>query len=190
MAAVTPFVWWDRDLTLFDHPYNNTRRNERAVEIACLLSWLAGKTGRTLELGNVLRHYLAHDHRVVDRYERALGVANIDIFDETGRYRWIFSVSTVEHVRWDEQPKDPEGSVNALHHLRSLLKPNGELFVTAPLGHHPTLDDYLMDGGDADRACTFVREGDSWRQTEHLTWRPYGKTTIWADSVWIGEWKG
>lgn len=190
--ASAQFEWWGHPLPYFDHPYNTTALNERAVEIPIAMHWLRGRTGRGLEVGNVLGHYGFRGHRVVDRYERAPGVEHLDVFEIDGSYRWVVSISTVEHVRWDEPGDRCEaGSVDALTHLRALVAPGGGLLVTVPLGHHPALDAYLF-GGDtgARRACTLVRGLDGWRQTESLTWRPYGQETAWAGSVWVGEWEG
>lgn len=184
------FTWWSQPLDLFDHPYNDTIRNERAVEVPIANHWLRGRGCRGLELGNVLAHYGTSGHRVIDRYEQGAHIDNIDVFDADGEYRWIISISTVEHVRFDEEPRDLEAAVRVLGLLRSLLAPGGDLLVTVPLGHHPYLDRYLMTGADAQRVCTFVRCGDGWQQTNRLTWKPYGATTPWAESVWIGEWKG
>lgn len=180
------FTYWGTVLDYFEHPYNTTGLNERAVEIPIVREWLPDGDG--LELGNVLGHYQPVTHRVVDRHER--GVENVDVFDLTGQYDWVLSVSTIEHVRWDppEQP-DPHGAIRALRHLESLVKPGGQMLATVPLGHHPHLDELLMSGQTgASRACTLIRHGRGWRQTHSLTWEPYGKTTKWAESVWIGEW--
>lgn len=193
MAAVTAqdtFEWWGVTLPLFTHPYNSTAQNERAVEVACVLCWLTRCHGEGLEVGNVLQHYGPVCHRIIDRYEKAAGVEPLDVFDVTGRYDWVLSVSTLEHVRWDEPEKDPDGAVRALQHLRSLLRPAGRMIVTVPLGHHLWLDRHLLtEDTGVTRACTLVQDETGWRQTERPLWRPYGRRTIWAESVWIGEWQ-
>src|SRR6266498_2275420 len=59
------------------HRYNNTYRNERAVEIAIATWFLSGtESGRVLEVGNVLAHYGVTGQTVVDKYEPASGVIN------------------------------------------------------------------------------------------------------------------
>lgn len=181
------FTYWGSTFDYFDHPYNTTVLNERAVEIPIVRDWLPD--GEGLEVGNVLSHYQPVTHRVVDRHER--GVENLDVFDITGEYDWVLSISTLEHVRWDPpEPQDPNGSIRALQHLRGLLRPGGRMLVTVPLGHQPHLDAVLMaNETGATRACTLVRHGDGWRQTHSLRWEPYGKSTKWAESVWIGEWQ-
>lgn len=188
MTTTETFDHWDTEHTYFDDPYNNTRRNERAVEIPIALGY-AGP-GHGLEVGNVLGHYGVFGHRVVDRYEPANGVEPLDVFDITGRYDWIIAISTLEHVRWDPpEEQDPTGAIAALRHLESLLAPAGKMLVTIPFGHNPALDDLILSGDSgATRECTLIRHDDGWIQTARVHWEPYGKTTIWAESVWIGEW--
>lgn len=185
---MTQFVWHGRRLELFNHPYNTTIRNERAVEIAVAITWLAERRGRGLEVGNVLSHYLTAAHEIVDLHERAPGVRNIDVFDVDGTYDWVVSVSTMEHVHWDDE-RDPDAAAAAVGHLRGLLAPGGRMLVTVPLGWHPHLDQAIRTGAlDAARDCVMVRCGGTWVQHTRDVWRPYGVSTPWAEAVWIGEW--
>lgn len=178
------FRYFGEEFEGVDHSYNDTACNERFVELAVAFDWFAGlPPADGLEVGNVVSHYFGlTGHRVVDLYEVAEGVDNIDVFDITGRYSWILSVSTLEHIG---------DAVGALDHLRSLLAPDGRMLVTIGSGQHQALDNYLATGAGAERCCTLIRGGDGgWHQTEHLTFLQYGLTTRWAESVWIGEFSG
>lgn len=178
------FTAWGDQYEGLDHPYNSTILNERAVEIPLAQMFLASVDGVGLELGNVLGHYMPRTWRVVDKYE---GPEKLDVFDIRGTFDWVVAISTLEHVRWDlPERREGGGSVRALEHLRSLLAPGGRMFVTVPLTCNPPLDEYLFDC-DALRCATFVRRGSSWLQTKKLTSKPYGMSTPWAESVWIGE---
>jgi hypothetical protein len=171
----------------FDHPYNTTICNERAVEVPLALSFLSRVNGAGLEVGNVLSHYVDTSWRVVDKYE---GPERVDVFDIVGEFDFIVAISTLEHVGWDyPEPRERGRAVDALAHLRSLLGVDGRMFVTVPMGCNPSLDDYLLDC-DAVRCATLVRHGSSWRQTKKLTSKPYGASTMWAESVWVGEFGG
>jgi len=183
------FTYHGTRLAGVDHHYNTTISNERAVELAVAFHWLQGRTGTGLEVGNVLGHYGTIGHRVVDRYEKAPRVENVSVFDVTGSFDWIVTLSTLEHVGWDEHPQDPGAAARALRHLRSLLNPGGALLVTVPLGYHPPFDQFLLGDHGAARAATLVRSGSSWRQTKNLTSKPYGASTPWAEAVWIGEYE-
>jgi SAM-dependent methyltransferase len=185
------FTWWGRDLSYFHHMYNCTWLNERAVELPIAFAFRTGRSDNGLEIGNVLSHYDVTGHHVVDRYEAAPGVENADVFDISGSYDWIIAISTLEHVRWDEEPKDIGGSLAAIQHLRSLLAPGGEMLVTVPTGAHPGLDVAIADDfTGASRACTFTRSEDDlqvWVQDPEIKISPYGDRTDWASTVWIGE---
>ena len=142
--------------------YGQTWRNERTVEIAIARHFLSvGTTGRVLEVGNVLHHYGIRGHDVLDRYERAVpGVINEDVitFDPGTRYDTIVSLSTLEHVRCDEEDKDPRGSTKALDNLRGLLAPGGRMLVTVPVDWNAGLDADLASGRFAlDRGVFYQR---------------------------------
>jgi SAM-dependent methyltransferase len=177
-------IRWDgHDLALIDHPHNTTILNERSVELAVAFQFLSEVLGDGLEVGNVISHYRQSSHRIVDLYERADGVDNVDVFDITGSYDWILSISTVEHVYWDDQG-NPTGATRAVKHLRSLLRPGGRLLVSVPLGWNPPLDELLPL--DADLWACYWRDGSGWSSGD-LTLVEYGPR--WANAVWIGEWR-
>lgn len=196
------FDWHGVELDLLDHPYNATATNERAVEVPVAWEWAREHArDRGLEFGNVLSHYgPLPSRRIVDRYEEAPDVENLDLFSVGGSYDWIVSVSTVEHVRADELPRNPFGGVAALMHLVGLLAPGGHMLVTVGLGQNEMLDalltgPYRWPGAPA-RATTVVRDhlrsGLPWVRTDPPTWAPYTEWTPdrpnTANSVWIGEW--
>jgi hypothetical protein len=131
------------------HRYNATWRNERAVEVAIARGFLAGMPpDRVLEIGNVLSHYGPISHDVVDKYERAESIRNEDVcnFKSDKKYALILSISTLEHVGWDEEPRDPSKVLRAFENLQSLLTPEGKLVVTIPLGYNPSLDRMIEEG--------------------------------------------
>lgn len=141
---MSTFVGIDGEpLAYLDHPYNAARTNERAVEVPVALRWVRRQAGRGLEVGNVLSHYVSSTPWTrVDRYEIADGVINVDIeeWDPGHLYNWAVSLSTFEHIGWDDEPRDPAKVFGAVSHLRSLLAPGGHALVSFPLGHHPELD--------------------------------------------------
>lgn len=181
-------------LELLAHPHNTTWLNERTVEIPVALHVLeALPDARVLEVGNVLANYCDHRHEVVDKYERAAGVMNTDIVDfhPDGAYDLVVSISTIEHIGWDEDVREPEKIQLALEHLRSLLAPGGMLLVTVPAGYNPWLDQALRDGRVAfEELHAFRRAGRSlrWIPAKYeevaglkLTRRPY-----WPRAVFVG----
>lgn len=189
----------------FDHPYNTTALNERAVELAMVQQFLImrhnweGRLGEVLEVGNVLSHYEGSialpSRRVVDRFEVAPGVENIDVFDIEGTYDTIISISTIEHVGVDDGTDSPMGAFHAITHLRQRLAPGGRFFCTFPTGWNQRLDIFLGAGTISRMALSdqfFVRDGVNWVErvrNPHDGFQPYpyGVTQPWAEAVWVGE---
>ena len=131
----------------FWHPYNTTWRNERSVEIPVILDFLAQYSPTsTLEIGNVLSHYIKTPHMVVDKYEKRKKVIALDIVDyhPERKFDLIISISTIEHIGWDESPPQKGKHLKAIKQIRSLLNQRGLLIITAPLGHNTDLDNDLF----------------------------------------------
>ena len=144
------FIFNGKTYYYFVHKYNTTWKNERAVEVPIIWDIVRehyrwGK--RVLEVGNVLSHYFRIFHDVLDKYEIAEGVINQDVVDfkPTWKYDLIVSISTLEHVGWDEEPKEPEKVLKAFENLKQCLNPGGKIIVTLPLGYNPELDELLKE---------------------------------------------
>jgi len=122
--------------------YNATWTAERKIELPIFLEIVRQTNGAILEVGNVLQHYAKVRHDIVDKYEKYPGVVNEDAVDfkPKKKYDLIISISTLEHVGWDESVKDPEKPLKAIKNLISLLKPQGKLVFSFPLGYNPHLD--------------------------------------------------
>jgi SAM-dependent methyltransferase len=133
----------------FTHRYHYTWLNERAVEIALAQRVLADHPGaRVLEIGNVLGHYQQVSHTVVDKYEQAPGVHNVDVadLDLGAEFDLVIAISTLEHVGLDEDVANPEKPARAVARLREHLAPGGLLWVTHPVGYNPALDEQIRTG--------------------------------------------
>jgi hypothetical protein len=127
-----------------------TWRTERSVEIPIVWKIVNEnqiKNKKILEVGNVLYQRFPISLDVVDKYEVMKGVINEDIveFNPTKKYDLIASISTMEHVGWDEKPRDPPKILRGLQKLKTLLSPSGQLIVTMPLGYNQYLDDLIKD---------------------------------------------
>jgi 2-polyprenyl-3-methyl-5-hydroxy-6-metoxy-1,4-benzoquinol methylase len=149
---------------------------------------------KILEIGNVLSHYYNFEHVIVDKYEIANGVINQDVVDfkSTEKYDLIVSISTLEHVGWDETPRDDMKIIRAIENLKSLVKPNGGMIVvTFPLGYNFALDKLLKDKAiQFTEQYYFVRisKGNEWKEA---SWKDvqnakYGKPFPFANALVIG----
>jgi hypothetical protein len=145
------FALGGREYPYLRHRYSDTSSSERAVELPVALALLRDRrtapVGDVLEVGNVLTHYTRSDHLVVDLYDHSPGVVHEDIASFTGGpFGLVLSVSTVEHIGWDESPRDLGKAVRAVRHMASLLAPGGVMLVTIPVGYHRFLDDAVAGG--------------------------------------------
>ena len=132
----------------FYRKYNNTWNNERAVEIPIIWEIVNRyKNKDILEVGNVLSHYFSINHNIVDKYEIADYVINVDVvgYHPNKNYDLIISISTLEHIGWDEIPKDPIKILTAINNLLTILKKNGKIIITLPVGLNPYLDKLLRE---------------------------------------------
>jgi hypothetical protein len=142
------FFFKDKKLEYFFHPQNHTWANERAIEIPLVLSLIKNPPREDiLEIGNVLSHYVRTGWDILDKYERSKGVINKDALDfkPFKKYRYIISISTLEHIGFDEIPKDDKKILNTISNLKeNCLEKNGKIILTVPIGLNPNLDNLLL----------------------------------------------
>ena len=155
----------------------------------------SGRAGpRILELGNVLGNYAPTSHDVVDRYEQGNGVRNIDVFDVDGSYDLVLSISTIEHIGWDERPVDPDRAASAVRHLQSLVAEGGSTLITVPVGYHPELDRAIVAGAvefDEVRALSCSYPAAEWREVEPraiVDTARYDRLLYRANAVLVCRW--
>jgi SAM-dependent methyltransferase len=167
------FEFEGRKLEYFYHRYNMTWASERCIEVPIARDYLSRFAGRAaLEVGNVLSHYGPVTHEVLDKFEKGPCVINEDIvtFAPGKAYDLILSVSTFEHIGFDDEAAEPSGEKirAALGACRRLLKPDGLLVITVPIGYNPHLDALIRTGGlGARREIFFKRTGQlEWRSVD------------------------
>lgn len=178
----------DRAYPYFVHRYNMTWRNERAIEVPIAFELIQQARGkRILEVGNVLSHYFDFEHDVLDKYENAPGVFAQDVVDfkPSAPYDLIISISTLEHVGWDETPRDAGKVPRAVAAMRSWLAPGGQMLVTVPIGYNDYLDEHLKSGSlrfDENRYFKRTTRDNQWQESswDELVGAKYGEP--YADS--------
>jgi hypothetical protein len=143
------FTYQGKSLDYFYHRYNVTWCNERAMEVAIGKLYLDQvSSSDILEVGNVMKHYFPiENHPVVDKFENGIGVMNCDILDfSTGqKFDLILSISTFEHIGFDEEPKGDTKIARAIEHCRKMLTASGKLVITASAGYNPVFDNLMLD---------------------------------------------
>lgn len=188
------FNFHGRGYRYFIHRYNNTWLNERTIEIPII--WKLVKEynpQEVLEIGNVLSHYFSVNHDIVDKYEKAGRIINQDAvsFNPGKQYRLIASISTLEHVGWDEKPRDPEKFLRAVENLRNLLSPGGQMVVTLPMGYNVYLDDLLKRGEKIFDRCHYLKRISRDNRWTEVDWRDienakYGQPFPFANAIVVG----
>jgi SAM-dependent methyltransferase len=192
LRGPVPFDFGGERFGHFVHPF--ILDNERTVEIPLALRRVERhRGGRILEVGNVLSAFARFDHVVVDKYENAEGVINEDIVDYRPDHLFdlILCISTLEHVGWDETPRDEAKIPRALDAMRSLLAPGGEALVTLPLGYNANLDHLLADGAlrfDAIRYLRRVSADNRWVEAsrEEVAGAEFGRPFSCANALVVG----
>ncbi len=176
----------------FIHPYNTTWKCERAVEIPIVMDLISRKgNANILEIGNVLSHYFRFEHDIVDKYEKAEGVINVDVLDFVADkpYELIVAISTLEHVGWDEEPREPQKFLRCIHHLKKLISKGGTLMFTVPGGYNSYVDDIIRKRAiEQAQFYHFKRTGmNRWAQTEFgdIDGLPYGSPWGAANALTI-----
>lgn len=124
-------------------PVNNW--SERAVELPIAFNFLAkfisnnDKVNKILEVANVLYYYEnslseyigIRPRRIVDKFEQALGIDNVDCMDlqSEEKYQVIVSVSTVEHIGQGVEPSSGSyGEKSAVRDLETPLKAIAKIY--------------------------------------------------------------
>jgi hypothetical protein len=194
LFASQTFVFADKKHCYVIHPF--TLNNERTVEIAIATEFICGKSGEILEVGNVLSNYCSFSHDVVDKYELTPGVINEDIvsFAPPKKYDTIVTISTLEHVGWDETPRTPEKILQAIEHLKNLLADGGELLATMPIGYNCYLDQIIREKRTGFAGVKFLvrtTEDNQWREAglEEAMTKQFGKPYSCANAIMVGTFR-
>jgi hypothetical protein len=189
------FIFKVIEYEYFYHPYNLSWANVRAVELPILIRKLKSYEGKAiLEIGNGLSHYMLTQWDIVDKYEKDIGVINEDVvnFKSQKKYELIISISTLEHVGFDESPKDPGKILIAIENLRkNCLREGGEIIVTLPVGYNPEMDKLLFLeklGFDKKYYMKRISWNNKWKQAtiDELKMIKNNPTSIASDGLVIG----
>jgi len=127
----------------FDHPYNKTITNERAVEIVLGLRYIDLTRGDLVEIGAVTPYYVNSNHEIVDPSDRMATTKefaeNYDNYNDKN----VLSISTIEHMGMADRFSGPEKIKNetlAFDVLNKIYKESKSCFITWPIGYNLELD--------------------------------------------------
>jgi hypothetical protein len=78
--------------------------------------------------------------------------------------------------------------------MKSLLNPQGEIYITLPIGENPHLNNYLYEGRlQFDKQYNFIRvDRTEWRQTEwqNIAFAQHNKPFRFGNAMVIGYIQG
>ncbi len=194
------FEYQGRTLPLTYHRHNVTWANERAVEVSIAREYLDRCAGKcVLEIGNVTSHYFGVRHLILDKYEKgtdSVPVINQDVVDfaTDRRFDLILSVSTVEHIGFDDDGDSRQKIPLTISKCRSMLKPGGIFLITVPLGYNPALDELIAADELGCERATYIRRDAQreWAQCgkEDALRCAYGRPFPYANCIMAAEFDG
>ena len=159
----------NKEYRYFTHRYNAVN-GERCVEIPWVLSQI-DVNKKILEVGNVLSHYVNFPHTVVDKYEKSPEVLNEDAetFKSVTKYDFIISISTLEHIGFDETVKDNTKISRVINNLKSLINEGGKLLITVPLVYNPTIDEMITNNYEDFTKMIFMKRISKFNRWEQCS---------------------
>ncbi len=168
-------------------------RGPRCIEYPIGLKYLEMFRGKkVLEVGNTMRMHFNMKHDTIDKYDSRKGAMPIDLFDydQKRKYDLILSISTLEHVGWDEHPRVHGLFIPAIRKLKSHLKKGGLLVFTIPLGYNKDIDK-LFENRKLNFERYYLKKANSlneWVQNseKEALRTPYGGPGIWLDMILLG----
>jgi len=175
------FVFDGVEYKYFYHKYNYTPLNERCVEIPIVMrkldEYLDAKK-QVFEIGNVMQNYHKREWEILDKFEKEDNVINKDIVDykTDKRYDLIICVSTIEHIGFDDNLKDDDRISSAILNMKNMLKKDGELIITFPLGYNPNADK-LVEKDWFDKITLMRKVKNKWKEDKVLKGK-YGDNVV------------
>ena len=153
------------------HPYNHTWCNERAIELPVVFKYMSQRSfAHVLEIGNVISYYKQSRHDVLDKYEHGVGIIREDIlsYEPVHTYDLIVSISTIEHVGIDENPKNPEKVLDVFPKIMQMLAPGGCAIITFPVGYNKFLDSCIKKRIVTSKSLFMKRisKENNWKETD------------------------
>jgi hypothetical protein len=129
----------------FDHPYNRTRSNERAVEIPIALDFINKFSADLIEVGCVTPYYILATHEVIDLADKHPSCKNEDATLVNFKNRNVLSISTLEHIGRSDYGIAEKEKNAAIELTKRIIKESNNFFITWPLGYNLTLDEWAFN---------------------------------------------
>jgi len=192
------FIFENKEYSIFYDTYNTTWANERAVEIPIIYEMIKKCNKKVLEIGNVLSHYYTATWDILDKFEKGEKIINKDIinFLPKRRYDLIVSISTFEHIGFDDDSSDKsyDRIMSAYENIKNnCLNKKGKIVMTIPIGYNPDIDKIIFDNEfklDKQKFLKRVSKRE-WKEVkiEEAAKCRYGRPFPYANAVMIGSYQ-
>lgn len=139
------FTFQGQEFKYFDNPHNNTRINERTVEIPISLKFLEFNLKNLIEVGCVTPYYHECSHEVIDLTDDHPKSKKIDATQYNFKDKNVLSISTVEHVGLSDYGNEIKENNAAIILCEKIIKDSLNYFITWPLGYNKVLDSWAFE---------------------------------------------
>jgi hypothetical protein len=138
------FSFKNREYEYFIHPYNDSNRTERKVEVALLKEYIQN-IKHFIEIGCVSPYYIDHVmHKVYDLSDDHPKAINLDADSLDLNNINILSISTIEHFGMGDY-NNPVQKNKAINFLQKVLQLQCcKYLISWPLGYNLDLDEYVF----------------------------------------------
>lgn len=139
------FSFQGQNYEYFDHPYNNTRINERTVEIPISLNFLNQFKDDMIEIGCVTPYYFESNHEVFDLADNHPRAKHDDAVSLDYKNKNVLSISTIEHIGRSDYGIQEKEKNSAIDLCKKIISESLNYFITWPLGYNKILDDWALN---------------------------------------------
>jgi hypothetical protein len=139
------FSFRGQDYEYFDHPHNNTRINERTVEIPISFNFLDKIKDNLVEVGCVTPYYRECSHEVIDLTDDHPKSKKVDAVQYNFDDKNVLSISTVEHVGLSDYGIQAKEDNAAIQLCEKIINTSLKYFITWPLGYNKILDSWAFN---------------------------------------------
>ena len=160
------FTFQGKEYLYFDHPYNNTRINERTVEIPVSASFIEQFSENLLEVGCVTPYYFQTLHKVIDLADEHPKSLKEDAVNFNYSGLNVLSISTIEHVGLGDYGIQKKEENAAIKLCQKIFSESSNYFITWPLGYNKILDLWAFENTSG---LFISRQDDNkylWRQKD------------------------
>ena len=183
------FKIYNTELEYFHHSYNNTKSNERCVEVSLGFEFIKKLNCQNIiEIGAVMPYYcdiITHKvYDIIDPYQNCirsdLTKTNFSFIDLN-----VLSISTIEHIGNGDYGLDVDQS-SAIVFLKKIINESKNYLITFPWGYNKVFDEQILkekiDFILMKRSSEFVWEHDITNNVSDIV---YGNPYICGNGVII-----